>query len=222
MRNDATLGLSNGTITCFASGTLIKTISGEVPIESLWVDDLVLTVDRGYRPIRWIRSRKLDSMDLRLNPDLRPIRIRTGALGGGMPEQDLMISPQHRVLVNSRIAESMFGTREVLVAARQLLVIEGIDVAEDITELDYWHFLFDDHEIVFSNGAKTESLYTGAEALESIGSEARKEIFTLFPDLEHRNVDEGPRSARPMIRSRDGRRLAQRHVKNQINLGLNG
>src|SRR5690606_25956344 len=147
----------------------------------------------------------------RLNPDLRPIRIRTGALGGGMPEQDLMISPQHRVLVNSRIAESMFGSREVLVAARQLLIIEGIDVAEDITELDYWHFLFDDHEIVFSNGAKTESLYAGAEALESIGSEARKEIFTLFPDLEHRNVDEGPRSARPMIRSRDGRRLAQRH-----------
>src|SRR5690606_24870473 len=114
---------------------------------------------------------------------LRPIRIRAGALGNGTPSSDLVLSPQHRVLVRSRIAQKMFGATEVLVAARQLLLLDGIDIATDLTEVEYFHMLFDRHEVVISNGALTESLYTGAQALQAVGKAARDEIFTLFPQL---------------------------------------
>ena len=53
----------------------------------------------------------------------RPIRIRAGTLGNGLPEADLIVSPQHRVLVRSGIARTLFGADEVLVAAKQLLAL---------------------------------------------------------------------------------------------------
>ncbi|MDO9638326.1 MAG: Hint domain-containing protein [Pseudotabrizicola sp.] len=200
-------------VPCFVAGTLITTDRGEVAVEHLSVGDLVATADHGYRPIRWIGSHKLDAIDLRMKPNLKPIRIRAGVLGAGPPEQELMVSPQHRVLVRSEIAGTMFGSCEGLVGAKQLLIVEGIDVAEDVSEVEYWHFMLDKHEIIFSNGAQTESLYTGAEALKSVGHLARKEIFALFPDLRTRDPDVHPEGARPFLSGRQGRKLAQRHAQ---------
>ena len=211
LHNPNQFDLSFDEIPCFTRGTLISTATGSASVEDLSIGDLVLTKDNGLKPIRWIGSRKLDVVDLRSSPNLRPIRIRAGALGGDSPEQDLIVSPQHRVLVCSRIAQNRFGSHEVLVAAKQLLAIEGIEVAEDVSEVEYWHFMFDAHEVVFSNGAETESLYTGAQALKSVGTKVRKEIFTIFPELEHLDVDEHPQGARPFLTGREGRTLAQLH-----------
>ena len=66
-------------------------------------------------------------------------------------------SPQHRVLVRSRITQKIFGTDEVLVAAKQLCQLDGIDIALDLGAVTYVHSLFDAHQVVFSNGAETES-----------------------------------------------------------------
>lgn len=76
-------------------------------------------------------------------------------MGAGIPDRDLLVSPQHRVLVRSAIAQRMFGSSEVLVAAKQLLQLPGISLAEDVAGVSYVHLLFDRHEIVVSNGAET-------------------------------------------------------------------
>ncbi|WP_191311840.1 Hint domain-containing protein, partial [Paracoccus aerius] len=198
-------------VVCFGADAMIETADGPVPAGSLKVGDLVLTRDDGYQPIRWVGHRTLTASDLAANPAFRPIRIRQGALGGGLPDADLIVSPQHRVLARSKIAERMFGTREVLVAAKQLVVTEGIDIAEDLATVTYVHFLFDAHQIVISNGAETESLYTGDEALKSIPAEARAEILGLFPELAEDAVRP---AARKMLSGRMARKLAQRHAQN--------
>lgn len=203
---------------CFASGTLIATARGPVAVEALRPGDLVLTMDRGYQPIRWIGSRKLGPRDLRLHPKFRPVRIRAGALGDGLPAQDLVVSPQHRIFLRSRIARAMFGQDEVLAAAVQLLDIDGIDIADDLAEVEYWHFLFDRHEIVWAQGAPCESLFTGAEALKSVPPAAREEILTLLPDLRHPDPDRHPKGARPFITGRQARKLSQRHAKKNLTL----
>lgn len=197
---------------CFLSGTLILTERGEVAVEALSVGDTVLTRDHGPRPIRWIGSRVVTAAGLARSPNLRPIRIRAGALGAGTPSSDLLVSPQHRVLVRSKIAQRMFGTDEILVAAKQLLPLDGIEVAEDIGSVEYFHILFDRHEVVISNGAETESLYTGPEALRAVGRAAQEEIFTLFPEL--RDHDHKWLPARPFAPGRMARRLADRHAAN--------
>ena len=201
----------NTNVLCFGADAMIGTATGEAAAGSLSVGDLVQTRDAGLQAIRWIGTRTLTAAELDANPKLRPIRIRKGALGSGLPVADLIVSPQHRMLVRSKIAQKMFGAMEVLVAAKQLCQIHGIDVAEDMTEVTYVHFLFDDHQIVLANGAEAESLHTGEEALKSVGPAAAEEIFTLFPEL--RNGGERP-AARVLTSGRLGRKLVVRHAQN--------
>lgn len=198
-------------VPCFAADSLIETARGAVAAGDLVVGDLVRTRDAGMQPIRWIGRQAVSAARLAANPNLQPIRIRAGALGDNVPATDLVVSPQHRVLVRSRIALRMFGTEEVLVAAKQLCQIDGIDIAHDLAEIVYVHFLFDDHQIVFSNGAETESLLVGAEALKSVGAAARAEILALFPDLAER----GATPIRTLTSGRMGRQLAGRHLNNE-------
>lgn len=203
---------------CFAKGTRIRSAQGDVLVEMLAEGTEVLTADRGLQPLRWIGSRKLSAADLQARPELRPIRISAGALGKGTPFRDLIVSPQHRILVRSQIAMKMFGALEVLVAAKQLLQVDGIDIAHDLTEVEYFHFLFDHHEVVLSEGAETESLYTGIEALRSVGFAAREEIFTLFPQLRDITAQAESASARLLASGRMGRKLSVRHVQNKKHL----
>jgi len=104
-----------------------------------------------------------------------------------MPERDLTVSPQHRILVNSKLASRLHGADEVLVAAKHLLQVDGIDVVQDADSVTYVHFLFDRHQIVESEGAETESLFTDPEAVKTVDSAARVEIFAPVPRTgEHR------------------------------------
>lgn len=198
---------------CFTTGTMIETDQGERAIENLRVGDRVRTLDNGFREIRWIGGRRLPAAALQAFPNLRPIRIRAGSLGAGLPRTDLMVSPQHRVLTNSVIAERMFGAAEVLIAAKHLTDIEGVEVAEDIETVTYWHILFDQHEIVFSNGAPTESLFAGPYAMASLPAGSRAEILQLFPELAD-TPREDLVSARDLVRGREGRQFAGRSAKN--------
>ena len=211
----AVLGEDN--VPCFTTGTLIACDSGDRRIETLERDDLVCTRDNGMRRIRWIGSKTLDAGALDLNPALRPIRIRAGALGKGLPETDLTVSPQHRVLVQSDLTRKLSGEWQVLVAAKHLTDMDGIDVVRDATTVTYWHMLFDGHELVQSNGAWTESLYAGPEAMKSLDSGARREIMRLFPELAETGVPRDP-PARPVVSGRTGRKLGRHHARKNIAL----
>lgn len=197
---------------CFMVGTLIETDKGPVVVEDLMVSDMVRTRDNGFQPVRWIGARTLAKATLATAPELRPVRISAGALGSGVPSRDLFVSPQHRILVRSNIAQKMFGAREVLVAAKQLVILEGVDFCDMPDGVGYVHFLCDQHEVVFANGCETESLFTGAEALKSVGPAAREEIFAIFPEL--REMDHEVLSARTLASGRLGRKLAHRHAQN--------
>lgn len=199
-------------IVCFARGTSIATLTGQVPVEALKVGDMVETKDHGIQPIRWIGATVLDAKALILSPNLRPIRIKAGVLGHNLPAVDLVVSPQHRVLVRSTIAQKMFNASEVLVAAKQLLELEGVETADDMQTVEYFHILFDQHEVITSNGAETESLFTGPQALKSVGAAAREEIYALFPELAS-PAHETP-AARKLVPGRMGRQLASRHHRN--------
>lgn len=197
-------------VVCFTRDTMIETPEGPVAIQSLKAGDMVRTMDRGFQPLRWIGNRKLDAIDLRQHPRLLPIRIRAGALGQGLPAQDLLVSPQHRMLVRSAIAQRMFGAAEVLIPANKLLILDGVDIAEDAAKVEYFHMLFDRHEIVFANGSASESLFTGPEAIRTLSEAARTEIFTLFPQLQDPEFAAEPARVIPE-KGKLMKKLAQRH-----------
>src|SRR5690606_26135810 len=130
----------------------------------------------------------------------------------GLPKRDLTVSRQHRVLIRSKIAQRMFGADEVLIPAIKLVGLDGIEIVEDCRDVIYFHILFDKHQIIFSEDAPTESLFTGPIALQSVPAEARKEIETLFPEITE--PDFVARSARPIPeKGAQMKKLVDRHKK---------
>ncbi|MFC0200312.1 Hint domain-containing protein [Paracoccus rhizosphaerae] len=194
---------------CFGHGTMIRTTIGLCPVEDLRVGDLVMTLDRGPRPVLWIGSRLADPLHLDLRPQDRPIGIAAGALGDGQPCRRLVVSPQHRLLIRSAIAGRMFGCPEVLVAARHLVGQPAIFVAP-VTAIRYWHVLLEHHDLIDTEGAWSESLYPGPVALSAYPEGQRQQIRAALPA-----VAEGPPpTPRPVPAGRKARQLSARHLRN--------
>lgn len=200
-------------VVCFATGSMIETEAGLRRVETLCAGDRVRTRDNGFQPLRWIGGRELSAADLATAPNLLPVHIAAGALGPGCPAHDLTVSPQHRMLLRSPIAARIAGSAEVLVAAVQLVGMPGITRGEG-APVGYWHLMFDAHEIVFANGAESESLYLGRMAKQSLTPAARAELRALFPDLMRAEDDPRP-PARPILRGAPVRKLLERQVKNR-------
>ncbi len=161
-------------VPCFVAGTLIATPDGERRVETLEPGDLVLTLDHGPQPLRWMGGRTVSGMG-----DFAPIRFQRGALGN---RRALLVSPQHRMLVQSWKAELLFGEAEVLVAAKHL--VNDHDVRpEPMPRVRYVHLLFDRHEVIRAEGAWTESFHPGAHILAE-DADMRAEIEALFPELD--------------------------------------
>jgi len=198
---------------CFVSGTLIKTMAGWRAVETLTESDVVTGYAGNQLSLWKVLKRRFNARDLHANPKLRPVRIMAGALGSGLPERDLLVSRQHRMLVKSKIAERMFGAAEVLIPAIKLTVLSGIFVDEAVEEVEYFHLLFDKHEIIFAEGAPTESLYTGPEALKAVSPEAQEEILTIFPEAA--DLDYAPQPARFIPSGKLQKKLIERHQKNE-------
>ncbi len=196
-------------VPCFAEGTQIATPNGPVNVQDLRKGDQVLTLDNGVQTVRWVRSRHLNDDDLMDNPTARPIKIKSGALGNGLPARDLRVSPHHRMMLNSIIAQRMLGQREVLVPAKRLVDLPGIAVDTTATQVSYYHVLLDRHEILMAEGAPSESLFLGPEGLKGFRTMGLLEIIALFPTiLEPTFVaepcrvlsDKGPKTKNLMMR----------------------
>lgn len=193
-------------VTCFTTGTQIATINGGVNVENLKVGDRVFTRDNGNQTIRWIGKRRLSAAELDASPELQPIRIMPNALGPDMPEREMWLSPNHRVLLTSAYAQLYFEDNEVLAAAKHLTRLPGIDqISTD--EVTYVHIMFDRHEIVLSDAIWSESFLPGEYTLDNINQEQRDEIFALFPELDRDIEAGGWTAARRILREKEARVL---------------
>lgn len=193
---------------CFTPGTLIATPKGERRVEDLQVGDRVITRDNGIQEIRWLGQRSLTGKELAYSEHLNPVLIQQGALGGGLPERDMMVSPNHRILVANDKTALYFEDREVLVSAKHLTGLKGVDVVE-VSDVTYIHFMCDQHEVVLSDGAWTESFQPGDQSLKGIGNAQRNEIFELFPELKTREGQDAYQSARRSLKKHEARLLMQ-------------
>lgn len=168
---------------CVARGTRIETVSGPVAVEDLRRGDKVVTLDGAPQEVRWIGMRSLTRAELQADPDKYPIRFEAGALGPGCPDRPLLVSPQHRMFLQDWRAALLFGEEQVLVPAKSLVNDATIRPDRSVVQVDYFHILFDAHEIIFAEGAPTESFHPGHYALSELDEAVRDELFDLFPHL---------------------------------------
>lgn len=178
---------------CFVAGTMIQCGAGELAVEEIEVGDLIETMDNGPQVVRWVGSTELVAQD-----DLAPIRFEIGAVGNS---RVLLLSPQHRVLVTGWKAELHFGQSEMLVAAKHL--VNGKDVTVQTGgRVEYYHILFDHHEIIESEGAWSESFHPGEQILRQ-DREIRSELINLFPELDGTVTPTAWDMARSVVKGRE-------------------
>lgn len=207
-----TVGWEYDSAVCFADGTLIATESGLLPVETLEPGCMVQTLSGASAPLRLNLSRHLPARELRANSRLRPVCIEAGALGAGLPLERLWVSRQHRMLVSSPICRRMFDTDSALIAAIRLTALPGCFIDHHCKELTYHHLVFDDHAVVFANGAPAESFFPGPEALRLLAPDARKEFLTLFPEVA--GSLSPLRSEHCIPKLKQQKRLIARHKRN--------
>lgn len=133
-------------VACLMRGTCVTTPTGDVPVETLSIGDEVLTIDGDTVSIRWIGRRAYARPFLAAGGRIAPILFSKGSLGPDLPSADLYVSPEHAVYVDG-----------VLVPARLLVNDTLIRQVQDFDLVEYFHLEFDEPQVIFTNGAPTES-----------------------------------------------------------------
>ena len=155
-------------VTCFMPGTLIRTPTGEVAVESLKVGDLVLTYDGRTVPVNWL-GRQTVSTIFANKERVLPIRIKAGALEENTPARDLLVSADHALLVHGN-----------LIQAGALVNGSSIQRETDVpTIFTYYHVELDDHSLILAENTPAE---TFVDNVDRMGFDNWAEYEALYPD----------------------------------------
>ncbi len=187
-------------VPCFAAGTWITTQAGEKRIETLSAGDMILTRDNGFQHLQWIGKRTVLAEE-----KFAPIRFETGVLRNTAP---LLVSPNHRMLIEGGSPQLLFGEPEVFVAAKHLISNEGVSIQTG-GRVTYFHMMFNSHQIVSSNGAPSESLFPTETSLGSLRHASVKEVFSLFPELQLLGLENYGDTARICLRGYEALAMQQ-------------
>lgn len=188
-------------VICFTPGTRLRTEGGEVTIEDLGPGDRLLTRDSGPQQVLWTGHRRMSGARLFAMPEQRPIRLRRGALGLDRPEDDLIVSPEHRVLVKGRAARDLWDEPEVLVRAIDLVGDRFITIDHSLRETWYIHLMLERHEIIWANGLEVETFHPGFMGLDHLSHDQRDLLLDLRPDLSQNADLYGPPARRMVNRA---------------------
>jgi VCBS repeat-containing protein len=191
---------------CFTRGTEIATPDGPRMIEDIQEGDLVLTRDNGAKPVKWMGYSEVSPARRRGNDGLEPILIESGALEPGVPARDLIVSPQHRILLAGPVSDALFDSECHLVSAKHLCDGQRIrSCGERFEVLEYWHMMLDDHDIVLANGCQVESFYFGSMSADILDCGQLQELKEIFPDL---SVG-GQILAHPVLKAKDAKQVTE-------------
>ncbi len=195
--NRQSFSADNTGVVCFSHDTMILTTKGECPAGRLQPGDMILTRDNGPRPLAMLAYRTLGPKELSAAPQFKPVLITGGLRGQNAP---LIVSPQHGMLVQSH-------ADEVLMRAKHMVGVDRFDarIKHGCRQITYVHLVFEGHQIVFANGAASESFFPGPVAMKGLAQDARHELIRLFPELvaTARQQDKSPwKSARLYLKGK--------------------
>ncbi len=133
-------------VACLLRGTSVLTADGEVAVEDLRIGSMVHTVGGSAGAVKWIGRRSYSGEYVLGNAKVSPVLFTAGSLGPNTPSRDLYVSPEHAILVD-----------HVLVTANLLINGSSIRQIDTMDRVDYFHVELENSEVIFTNGAATES-----------------------------------------------------------------
>ncbi len=134
---------------CLAAGTRILTPDGDVPVEALAAGDEILIL-RGNSDavarVVWAGRRRIDLSRHPRPERVMPVRIQAGALAAGLPEHDLLLSPDHCLFIDGHLIEAK-------------TLVNGATIIQDDTlrHITYHHVELERHDIMLAEGVPVET-----------------------------------------------------------------
>lgn len=190
-------------LVCFAGDTLVRTKEGLIKASEIQLGQQVWTQENGYQSVKWVGKRAVSKIQQITDQRLRPVLFKQGSLGVDMPAQDLMVSQNHRMVLSNWKVQTHLGLDQALAPAKYLIDGENVTLAP-YADVEFVHFMFEEHQIVDANGCLSESFYPGAQAIQGVEQEARDELFMLFPELES-GCDTGWEIALPLLKRHESK-----------------
>lgn len=154
-------------------GSKVLTPEGQVRVQALKIGDLVVTKHNGNQPVSWVGRKQVNPLVLKDNPEFNAIFIEQNAFGKNLPDEDLFVSQQNRLVHKSSLTS--FGA---------LTRYDGVNVDNNSFYADYIHIMFEQHETIFVNGLEVESFHPGQPSFEGTDLQTRLEMFALYPQLD--------------------------------------
>jgi hypothetical protein len=167
-----------------AGSTNVRTPCGARHVANLRPGDLVVTRDRGLQPVRLVWSRTVTEADLAADPSLAPVCLRPRAIGPMMPQRDLIVGGDHRLLIPGYRLADRPDTAAALIPAREIAGTSDaafLDRARG--ETTFYNIVFDAHEVFAANGLPVESFHITDESLGVVPATVRARIGDVFPEL---------------------------------------
>lgn len=176
-----------GPVVCFVKGTRLAALKGEIAVEDVRAGDYLVTRDNGLKEVLWVGQRSLSGAQLFAKPHLRPIRLPQGLFGKGKPEPDLLVSPDHRVLIKSPEARALCGEDEVMMRAQDLVGDLGARVDHRAASVTYFHVMLEGHQVLIANSVAVDSFHPAYAALPE--DEMDADAAACLDDLYERHPD---------------------------------
>ncbi len=137
---------------CFAAGTPLATLIGEMPVEALRPGAVMRLASGATAPVTWIGQVRVDCRHHRRPRQVWPVRVRAHAFGPGRPHRDIRLSPDHAVW----FGPGETGDSACLVPVKHLLNGASI-VQEEADFVDYFHIELAAHAVLLAAGLEVES-----------------------------------------------------------------
>ncbi len=177
---DAAIPFTGGIV----EGANLRTPCGLRRVELVRPGDLIVTRDNGLQPVRMVWKREITSAQMAARPDLAPIRLKPRAIGPMMPQKDLCLAPDHRVLVPGYRLAGHDQRESCLIEARELAGSSDAAYVDRCGDrVNCYTVIFDSHQIFCVNGLPVESFLPTAGALATLSADFRDAIVRRFPQL---------------------------------------
>jgi antigen 43 len=156
-----------GKHTCYVNGTRIRTQRGDVAIEAIAPGEQVVVLRGGHEvleAVKWVGFSVIDLARHAHREDAAPIRVRKDAIAENQPVADLLLSPEHCLVIGGHCVPA------------KMLVNGGSIVAErNHAPFTYYHIELEKHGILLAENTPSESyLDTGNRSLFDNADEPRQ------------------------------------------------
>ena len=193
-------------LVCFTPDVRVETPAGLRAVGTLKAGDLVQTMDHGAQVLRWIGRRTI--VFPKGAHHFKPILVAAGSIDGTVPRCDILLSPQHRVLLRGPSVQKVCGMKTALTPVKALIGAKGIRQAQGRRSAQYVSLLFDQHEIIMAEGMACESYLPRPYARRYLDKASIAAIDNLVPGAFAQDAECSYPAALPLLSVRQGKETA--------------